>query len=171
MAECLSSTYLHITSITSLSWVNHRIAYHSIRLHAAPCFRQEKWQCFSLQLTLTSPPSQVCLEFTFALQSAANAFTLRLIFVKRYGSVSLYNSPSQHLHHTCLDHKFVKRYGIVSLYNLPSHHLHHTCLHHKFVKNIAVFLSTTHLHIASLTSLSWVFLRIAFYSKHLHAAP
>ena len=72
-------------------------------------FRQEIWQCFSLQLTSTSPP-QVCLEFTTALLFTSSASTLRLIFVMRFGSVSLYNLPSQHLHH-----KFVL--------SLPSHRL------------------------------------------------
>ena len=94
-----STTYLHITPITSLSLVYLRIAFHSKRLNVAPNFCQEKWQCVSLQLAFTSPPSQVCLEFTIALLFTASAFTLRLIFVKRYGSVSLYNLPSHHLNH------------------------------------------------------------------------
>ena len=36
---------------------------------------------------------------------------------------------------------------------------------------MAVFLNTTNLHITSTTSLSWVYLRIAFHRKRLHAAP
>ena len=101
-------------------------------------FFQEIWQRFSLQLTITSPPSKICLKFTFALLFTANAFTLRLIFVKIYGSVSLYftstSSPSQ----VCLEFtfallstanaftlrlNFAKGYGSESLYILPSHHL------------------------------------------------
>ena len=75
------------------------MAYHSKRLHAVPFICQEIRQCVSLQLTITSPPSQVCLGLTFALLFTASPFTLRLIFVKRYGSASLCNRPSHHLHH------------------------------------------------------------------------
>ena len=100
MAVFLTTTYLHITSITNMSWVYLRIAFQSKRLHAAPYFCQDIWQCFSLQLTFTSPPSHVCLELTFALLYTAYAFTLHLISVKRYGSVSLYNLLSHHLLHT-----------------------------------------------------------------------
>ena len=199
----LLTTNLHITSFTSLSWVCLHIAFHSKRLHAVPYLRQEVWQCLSLQLTFTSPPSQVCLEFTFALLFTANAFTLRHIFVKRYGNVSLYNLPSQHLHHkfdlSLPSHCFsqqapshcaffnVNRYGSFSLSNLSSHRLHDKFFlalpSHCFLqqtpsrcalllsREVAVFISTTYLHITSITSLSWVCLRIAFHSKRLHAAP
>ena len=201
MAVFHSTTNLHMTSITSLSWVYFRIAVHSKRLHAAPYLCQEIWQCFSLQLTFTSLPSQVCLGFTFALLFTANAFTLCLFLRQEiWQCISLLltftSTPSQ----VCLELTFallftanaftlrlifVKRYGSVSLYNSPSHH------HHKFVlglpshcssqqtpsrcalfssRDMAVILSTTYLHI-TFTSLSWVYLRIAFHSKHLHAAP
>ena len=99
MAVFLSTTYHHITSITGVPWMYLRIASHSKCSHAAPCLRQQIWQCFSLQLTFTSPPSQACLEITFALLFTASAFTLRLFFVKWYGSVSLNNIPSHHIHH------------------------------------------------------------------------
>jgi hypothetical protein len=70
----------------------------------------------------------------------ANAITLLLVFVRRYGSVYRHNLPSHHLHHKfvlsfamlftaktfTLRLIFVKRYGSVSLYNLPSHHLLHS---------------------------------------------
>jgi hypothetical protein len=181
MAVCLFTIYLHVTSITSVSWIYLRIAFHSKRLHAAlnfvkrkgtvsvysfyslrlhhkfvlglpsHCFSQqapsrcaffcqEIWQRFSLQLTFTSPSSHVCPKFTFALLFTENALMLRLIFVRRYGSVSLFNKPSHHLHllfvlgltsHCFLSKRLhaalfsVKRYGSVSQYNLPSHHLHH----------------------------------------------
>merc|ERR1711989_54870 len=83
-----------------------------------------------------SHPSQVCLEFTFALLFTANAFTLRLFYVKRYGSVSLYNLPPHHHHH-----KFVL--------SLPSH-----CISQQtpsrcalfMSRDMAVFLFTTCLH-------------------------
>ena len=106
----------------------------------SPQLCQEIWQCFSLQLTFTSPPSQVCLEFTFALLCRADAFTLRLISVRRYGIVFLHNLPSHHLHQVCLDFTIamlfianaftlrlisVKKYGSVSLHSFPSRRLHH----------------------------------------------
>ena len=79
--------------------VDLHIAFHCKRFHTAPYFCQEIWHCFFLQLTFTSSPLQVCLEFTFALLFTANAFALRLIFAKRNGSVSLFNTftspPSQ----------------------------------------------------------------------------
>ena len=110
-------------------------------------------------------PSQVCLEFTFALPFAANAFMLRLISVKSDGSVLLYNLPSHHLHHKFVlslpSHCFftanaftlrlidIKRYGSVSLYNLPSHDIHHKfvlslpshCFAPKAPSRCALFLS------------------------------
>ena len=92
--QFLSTTYLHVASITSLSWVYLRVAFHSKRLHAASYFRQEIWQCFSLQRTFTSPPSHNCPSLL-----TENAWALRLISAKRFGSVSLYTLPSHHLHH------------------------------------------------------------------------
>ena len=139
-AVFLSTTYLHVTSITSLFWVYLGIAFHSKRLHAAYYLCHEKWQCYFLQLTFKSPPSQVCLGFTFALLSTANAFTLRLIFCQEiWQCISLqltFTSPPSQVWHEftlalpftasalALRLIFVKRYGSVSLYNLPSHHLH-----------------------------------------------
>ena len=154
MAAFLSTTYHHITSIISLSWVYLCIAFHSKRLHAAPYFCQEKWQCFSLQLIFTSSPSQVCHELTFTMLFTSKAFKLRLISVKRYGSVSLYNIPPHHLLH-----KFVL--------SLPSH-----CFSQQapsrcalFLSwDMAVFLSTTYLHINCIINLCWVYHRIAFHS-------
>ena len=144
MAVFLSVTYHHITSFTNLSCVYLRFAPHSKRLHAAPYFCQGIWQCFSLQLTFTSPPSQVCLEFAFALLFTANALTLRLFHVKRFGNVSLYNIPSHNLHH-----KFVL--------SLPSHcfsQLTPSRCALLLSRDMAVFLSTTYLHITSITRLS-----------------
>ena len=144
MAVYLSVTNLHVTSITSLSLIYLRIALHSKRLHAAPYFRQEIWQRFSLQLTSTSPPPQVCLEFTFALLLTANAFTLRLIFVKRYGSASLQqltitSPPSQ----VCLEFTFALH--LTETYTRCALFLS---------RDMAAFLSTTYLHAASITSVS-----------------
>ena len=98
MAVFLFTTYFHVNSTTSLCWAYLRIAFPSIRHHAAPNLCKKIWQCFSLQLTFTSP-TQVCLEFTLALIFTASAFKLRLIDAKWYGSVSLYNIPSHDLHH------------------------------------------------------------------------
>ena len=84
-----------------------------------------------------------------------------------YLRIADYNLPSH-----CLHHKFIKRYGSVfSVYNLPSHHLHHKfvlsfsshCLIHLtfalpssqvYQEIWQRFLTTTYLHIASITSLS-----------------
>jgi hypothetical protein len=59
MAAILATTYLHNATNTSISLAYLRIAFRRKRLHAAPYSRQEKWRRFSLQLTFTSPPSQV----------------------------------------------------------------------------------------------------------------
>ena len=148
MALLISTTYLHVTSITSLSWVSLRIAFHSKRLRAAPFLCHKIWQCFSLQLTFTSLPSQFFIEFTFALHITENAFWLRLTYVKRYGSVSLYSLPSHYS-----SQQAPSRCALI------------------LSREMAVCLATTHFHITSITSLSWVYLRIAFHSKRLHAAP
>ena len=142
MAVFFSTTDLHITSITSLSRAYLRIAFHSTCLHAAPNLCEEIWQCVCLQLTFTSPPSQVCLEFAFDLLFTANAFKLRLIFVKRYGSVSVYNLPSHHLHHKCV-------LGLLS--HCLSQQTPSRCALF-LTRDMAVFLSTNYLHITSITS-------------------
>ena len=36
MAVCLSTTFIHITSVTCLSWVYPRTTFHTKHLHAAP---------------------------------------------------------------------------------------------------------------------------------------
>ena len=204
MAVFLSTTYLHITSITSLSWVHLRIAFHSKNITL---------------LLILSRDMAVFLSTTYLHIISFTNLTWA------YLRIANYNLPSH-----CLHHKFTKRYGSVSLYHLPSHRLHHkfvlslsshcwlqltftlpssqvyheiwqcfslqltftsppsqiclelifallttTYLRIAFItslsRDMAVFLSTTYLHITSITSLFWVNLRIAFRSKHLHAAP
>ena len=163
MAVFLSTTNLHITSIAGLSWANLRIAFYSKRLQAAPFFSQEMWQCYSLQLTFTSPPPQVCLGLTYGLPFTANAFALRLILVKRYGSVSHYNLTSHHLHHKCglgLPSQCLSQetpsqvcleftFALLFTASAPT-------LHFYLSREMAVFLTTTYLITATITSLSWV---------------
>ena len=87
---------------------------------------------FTLQLTFTSPPSQVCLEFSFALLFTANAFTLRFIYQEIWQCFSLQLTFTSPPPLACLEFTFallltasaftlrllsVKRYGIASHYN------------------------------------------------------
>ena len=149
-----------------------------------------------VQLTITSPPSQVSLEFTFALLFRANALTLRLIIVKRNGSVSLHNISSHHLHHKfvlvlpshCFSQQTTSRcsYFCREIWQCFSLQLTSTsppsqvCLEFTFTllltiyafmlrlfsRDKAVFLTTTYLHITSITSFCCVYLSHCMRNKH-----
>ena len=194
MAVFLFTTYLHITSTTSLSWFYLRIAFHSKPLfptttnpHIASIIRrygivshdnkpshhphhQEIWHRFPLQLTFTSPPSHcfsqqaptrcacICQEIwhcfpqqlTFTSLSSPRDmafFPLQLTFTSPQTQVGLQFSFALLLTASAFTPRFF----------LP--------------RDMAVFFTTTYLHINFITSLSWIYFRIAFHSKRLYAAP